>query len=98
MPTDQILVTFAALGQAHADTSATANELNQQLADLKTYLSPLVSTWTGGAATDYNTRQAEWDRAQQGLNEILSRVGMALGQSHENYVNVEQTNSTMWTS
>jgi len=91
-----ILVTFGAVQQAQGDTQTTANNLNQQLGDLKSYLQPLVATWTGAASSDYQAKQAQWDQAQQALNDILARISMALGTAHTNYVSTEQTNQRMW--
>ena len=91
-----IVVTFGAVAQAEEDVQATAASLNQQLADLKTYLQPLVSTWTGSAATTYQEKQARWDQAQQAVNDVLARIGVALGQAHANFVSAETTNQRMW--
>jgi early secretory antigenic target protein ESAT-6 len=91
-----IFVTFGAVSGAQADVSTTATNLNQQLADLKAYLRPLVASWTGAASTDYQAKQAQWDQAQQELNDILARIATALGQAHSNYTSAETTNRQMW--
>jgi WXG100 family type VII secretion target len=96
MATGQILVTFGALSQAQADIQSVSNNLNQELGDLKAYLAPMVSTWTGAASSEYQAKQAQWDSAAAELNQILSRIGVAVGQALANYETTEKTNQSMW--
>lgn len=96
MPSGHMLVTFGSIAQAESDVQSTANNLNQQLGDLKAYLQPLVSTWQGAASTDYQAKQAEWDKAQQELNQILAQISRALGHANESYQQVEHRNQSMW--
>jgi 6 kDa early secretory antigenic target len=93
---DHILVTFGAVQQASADASSTSASLNSQLADLKAYLAPLVASWQGQAATDYQAQQARWDSAQQGLNDVLGQISRAVGNAHDTYSQTEATNAGMW--
>lgn len=93
---DHILVTFGAVQQASADAAGTAANLNAQLADLKAYLAPMVAAWQGAAASDYAAKQAQWDAAQQGLNEVLQQISRAVGSAHDTYSQTEATNAGMW--
>ncbi len=93
---DHILVTFGAVSQASADAASTAASLNAQLADLKAYLAPLVAAWEGQAASDYAAKQAQWDAAQQGLNDVLAQISRAVGTAHDTYTQTEATNAGMW--
>lgn len=93
---EHILVTFGAVSQASADAGSAAAQLNAQLADLKGYLAPLVASWQGQAATDYAARQAQWDHAQQGLNEVLQQISRAVGNAHDTYSSTEASNAAMW--
>jgi WXG100 family type VII secretion target len=92
----EMLVTFGALANAEADIRTTAGSMNQQLADLKGYLAPLVATWEGVASSDYQAKQAQWDRAAADLNSALDRIGAAVGQALANYQQTESTNAGMW--
>ena len=93
---DHILVTFGAVQQASADAATSAAQLNGQLADLKAYIAPLVAAWEGAAATNYGAKQAQWDRAQQGLNEVLAQISRAVGGAHDTYQGTESRNAGMW--
>jgi early secretory antigenic target protein ESAT-6 len=63
MPTSEIKVTFSALAAAQADVATTASRITAQLEDLKRFLAPMVATWQGRAAEDYQVRQRQWDAA-----------------------------------
>ena len=93
---DHILVTFGALADAQANTSMCHSNLNNQLADLKAYLAPLVASWEGNAATTYQGHQAQWDTAVTELNAVLATISAAIGQAQGNYQTTENTNAAMW--
>lgn len=92
----EVLVTFGAVAQAAGDAQTTSSALNQQLADLQSFLAPLVASWEGQAATDYQARQKQWHEAQTALNGLLAKVGTALDVSHQNYTEAENKNASMW--
>ena len=92
----EILVTFESIAQAQGDVAATSSSINGQLADLKSYLAPMVSSWTGAAAQDYQAKQAQWDSAARDLNTVLAQIGAALGTAHDNYNQAETANRNTW--
>ena len=92
----EILVTFSAIQQAQADCASTAANLNGQLSDLKAYLAPMVSTWTGAAAENYNAKQRQWDQAAADLNEILGQISRALGAAGDDFQAAENSNASIW--
>ena len=91
-----ILVTFSALSTASADCGSTAGQMNQQLDDLKSYLAPLVSTWTGEAAEQYRNLEAQWERSAADLTAVLNQIQKALDAAHQNYVSAEQAATKLW--
>lgn len=96
MSETEIKVTFGALRTAQDDVAGAAKRLDAQLADLRRMLAPLVSTWQGQAATDYQARQRQWDTAAADLNVVLANVGVALGHAHDGYRSAEETNQRRW--
>lgn len=90
---DQIKVTFAELQATQEKTQSTVTAVNGQLDDLKNYLRPLVSTWTGAAAEAYNAKQQQWDSAATDLNSVLAAIGKALGAANEGYQATESSNA-----
>jgi 6 kDa early secretory antigenic target len=92
-----ILVTFSALSEAAADCSGTATAMNQQLDDLKSYLSPLVASWTGDAAERYRDLEGQWQKSAADLTAVLNQIQKALDGAYQNYVATEQAASKLWT-
>jgi early secretory antigenic target protein ESAT-6 len=92
----EIKVTFAALETAQTDVSGVAGRMTGQLEDLKRFLAPMVATWEGQAATDYQAKQRQWDAAAASLATVLGQIGVALGSANESYRQVEQTNAARW--
>jgi 6 kDa early secretory antigenic target len=92
----EIRVTFGALEAAQADVSGVATRMTGQLEDLRRFLAPLVATWEGQAATEYQDRQRQWDGAAAGLTAVLAQIGTAVGSANESYRQVEQANAARW--
>ena len=91
-----ILVTFAAINEAAMDTDSIASQISQQLGDLKSYLTPLVGTWSGDASTEYQALRAKWDSSANDLNQVLRQMAQALRTAAENYQSTERKNSSIW--
>jgi early secretory antigenic target protein ESAT-6 len=91
-----ILVTFAAINEAATDTDSIASQIEQQLSDLKSYIGPLVATWSGEASADYQALQARWDASAGDLNQVLRQMAQALRTAGENYQSTERANTSIW--
>jgi early secretory antigenic target protein ESAT-6 len=91
-----ILVTFGAVNEAAMDTDGVASQIAQQLADLKAYLAPLVASWSGEAAGDFQALQAKWDASAADLNQVLRQMSQSLRTAGDNYLNTERTNKQIW--
>lgn len=96
MPDGHMLVTFGAVDAAAADTETVANRISQQLEDLRSYLAPLLATWSGQASSDYQGLQARWDAGAAGLNGVLREIAAALRTAHGNYASAEASNVSLW--
>lgn len=91
-----IQVGFDSLGTAQADIGQTSNKVNQQLADLKSFIAPMVAEWSGDAATHYQAKQREWDTAAADLNLILSNISKAVGLANADFQDGERNNAAIW--
>jgi WXG100 family type VII secretion target len=91
-----MLVTFGAINEAAMDTDAIAGQIAQQLADLKSYLAPLMATWSGQASADFQALQAKWDASAGDLNQVLRQISQSLRTAGDNYMTTERTNSSIW--
>ena len=92
----QILVTFGAVNEAAMDADGVASQIAQQLGDLKSYLAPLVASWSGEASSDFQALQAKWDSSANDLNQVLRQIAQSLRTAGDNYLNTERTNSQLW--
>ncbi len=92
----EIKVTFGALAAAQSDVSGTASRITTQLDDLRRFLAPMVATWQGTAAEDYQLRQRQWDTAANDLTTVLAQIGAALGVANDSYRQAENANAARW--
>jgi 6 kDa early secretory antigenic target len=93
---DRMLVTFAELANAAQTIQQTSNSLNQKLEDLKTQLKPIVDSWQGTAAQNYQVQQSKWDQSQTDLNQVLHAIGAAVESAHDAYSTTEAQNAQAW--
>lgn len=98
MTTSGINVAFGTVSQAQADVMNTVSRVDGQLDELRSYLAPLVSTWAGGASSDYQALQKRWDTAAGDLNAVLAQVGQLLGRAHDSYRDTEMANVRAWSA
>lgn len=92
----EIKVTFGEIAAAQDSVAGTSRTVQQQLDDLKSFLAPLVASWTGAAAESYAVHQAQWDESAAGLNQVLAQIGVALGVANENYQITENANAARY--
>lgn len=96
MSSGEIKVTFSAIAAAEGDVNATVGRINTQLEDLKRFLAPMVSTWTGAAAESYQATQRKWDTSAADLALVLQQIGVKLGEANRTYQDTEKRNSGLW--
>lgn len=91
-----VTVTFDSIAQAQSDVTLTVSSIDQQMADLKSFLAPIVAQWKGQAFDQYQALQGQWDTAANDLNVVLGQIGTALGEAHVNYLATESRNAATW--
>lgn len=92
----RILVTYGAVNEAAMDTDAIASQIAQELSDLKSFIAPLVASWSGEAAADFQALQAKWDNSATDLNQVLRQMSQALRAAGEQYQATESSNIKLW--
>jgi WXG100 family type VII secretion target len=90
----QIAVNYAALEQGEQQITSIARSLESKLADLKGRLAKIE--WDGSDRDAYNAYQAQWDSAVADMNQVLAKIGGAVGTARENYQNTETANRQAW--
>lgn len=92
----EVVVTFGEIEAGRGNVAQTAGAVQQQLDDLKKFLAPLVSTYTGAASEAWQVKQAEWDRAAADIQQVLASIGVALGTANDAYQQAETSNANRW--
>lgn len=90
---EQITVTFAEIQATEEKVQSTVSSVNTQLSDLKAFLAPMVSTWTGAASESYQALQNQWDSAANDLNLVLAAIGRAVGEANAGFQSTESSNA-----
>ena len=91
---DQIKVTFGSLDTAESDLTSAHATMGQRLAELRSDIQPMVSTWQGAAQEAYTGYQQQWDSAWDELTSALQEFQRALAQSIVVYQSGEQQNTS----
>src|SRR5919109_904013 len=87
------LATMHAAAQHVYDVNA---QIQSQLSNLKSYLAPMVATWSGQASSDFQALQARWDTSADDLNQVLRQMSQALRSAGEQYQATESANTSIW--
>ena len=96
MSDGHMLVTFGAVEQAATDTDNVATQIANEIRDLQAYLAPLVSSWEGTAASDWQSLQHRWNTSASDLQTVLSQIAGNLRIAASNFTNAEHTNASIW--
>jgi 6 kDa early secretory antigenic target len=92
----ELLVHAETLSTASQNVASAKEELNHKLHDLRTMLQPMIQSWTGQAALDYQARQQQWDQAQTDLADVLGQIGRVLEIAQQQYGDAERANIDTW--
>jgi 6 kDa early secretory antigenic target len=88
--TSGIRVEFGAIGNAQGDVVKAVANIDQQMADLRQFIAPLVASWEGAASTTYQALQKRWDTTAADLNAVLGQIGRMLGTTQMAYTDTEK--------
>jgi len=82
---------------AHAAAAQqTVGRIQGEVGALHAQLEQLQSSWTGGAASAFQSVVAEWRVTQQRVEGTLSAIGAALSQAGQQYADIEQHNMRLF--
>ena len=92
----QIKYQFGAIASAAADINSTSVRINGLLADLKSQLQPMMSTWEGESAAAYQQAQDKWDRAATDLNEVLGTISRTVADGNDCMSDINRRAAASW--
>ncbi|CAN5572401.1 WXG100 family type VII secretion target [soil metagenome] len=70
--------------------------IQTEVSGLHSQLTHLQSSWTGVAATAFNSAVADWNITQQRVEENLAAINTALGQAGQQYAEIETANARLF--
>lgn len=87
---------FGTMQQAQADFSLAYRALTDELHDLESQLERHLSQWEGDAQGAYWEAKRTWDAAAAHMGQVLSQLGVVIGEAHSNYSSAERRNQGIW--
>jgi early secretory antigenic target protein ESAT-6 len=96
MSGDGVKVHFSELMNTASSITSSAQQVQQQLDDLKSDVQKVTASYEGGAKEAYEAKQREWDAAAADLQAVLSSIGIAVRDAAEAYQSAEQANVNRW--
>jgi WXG100 family type VII secretion target len=69
----------------------TAQEVNTELASLRSYVEELAGQWLGVSSLAYQNLMSDYDRYGKMLNDALTQIGDGLLNNMHNYTTTEAT-------
>jgi WXG100 family type VII secretion target len=96
MASGTVRVTFDEIEDAAAEVRAVSRAVQVELEDLYRMLVPLVATWSGDAAEEFQYQHQVWAQAAEDLNAVLSRIVVLLEDSHLAYSQAEASAASLW--
>ncbi|SRR6266702_7350027 len=85
-------VTPESVSQAASSCNSTADEVQGQLAGLKTYVVNLEAVWGGIASNTFQELMGLYDTYSAMLDQALRDIGSGLNGNYVNYTESEQSN------
>lgn len=79
-----------------AQINVSVGNFNGTLDQLRTYLQPLVASWTGESAIAYQGLQQQWDTAAAELTSMLGAVAVATGQANDGMHGTDRKLAAGW--
>jgi WXG100 family type VII secretion target len=66
-----------------------AHDIEARLAQLTSQMGQLAHTWTGAAASSFQTLYADWDRTARQMKQALDSIGLSLKGAGHHYDELE---------
>ena len=96
MSGDVVKVSFGELQGAAGSISSSAQQVQQQLDDLRADVTRIMGGYEGAAAEAYQMKQQQWDQSAADLQAVLSSIGIAVRDAAEAYQAAEKANEGRW--
>jgi early secretory antigenic target protein ESAT-6 len=85
-----------AVTAATSSASASVGRIQSEVSALHGQLTALQSSWTGQAATAFQTVVTDWKNVQERVEQSLAAISHALGQAAQQYAEIELSNTRLF--
>jgi len=92
----QFTVDSEALNSTAGVARATISRIQSDVAILNSQISTLEGTWTGQAASAFQSAALQWRGDQQRVEEHLAALNQALGVAGQQYAEIEAANARLF--
>jgi len=80
-----------------SDLWACNKDIDQYLTTLETFAESRMQDWTGESQRQYWIHKKQWDDAMIELNDVLNHAGKTVGNTSDNFMLTERSNTKLWT-
>lgn len=87
---------FGALSSSAENYAIVASTLQKELDELESSLQQKLSQWDGNARHQYTICKQRWDNAAADMHRVIQKLGLAIGNAHENYSAAEKYGVNIW--
>lgn len=91
-----ILAQFGTIEEGSATLLKVAQQIQEELDQLKAAAAPLRANWTGAASQEYLGQQAQADSAAADMPVRIQQMGSTAGVCLSNYQSAEGSNTSSW--
>jgi early secretory antigenic target protein ESAT-6 len=81
---------FGVLSSQAENFAIVAGTMRKELDELESSLQSKLSQWDGDAQTAYWRYKKQWDAAAADMQNVIQKLGLAIGNAHSNYTEAEK--------
>lgn len=81
---------FGVLSSSAENYAIVAGTIRKELDALESSLKKHLAEWDGDAQQAYWRFKAQWDAAAADMQNVIQKMGLAIGTAHDNYVEAEK--------
>jgi early secretory antigenic target protein ESAT-6 len=87
---------FGVLSSSAENFAIVAGTLQKELDELESSLQQKLAQWDGNARHQYTICKRRWDAAAADMQRVIQKLGLAIGNAHENYAAAEKYGANLF--
>ena len=90
MSDDYTSADFGVLSSSAENYAIVAGTIRKELDELESSLQSKLAQWEGDAQQAYWQYKKQWDAAAADMQNVIQKLGLAIGNAHSNYTEAEK--------